>query len=101
MRVGVDGDSDGNGLPDWWELKYFGAIGQDPNADPDGDGLTNLQEYAMGTNPLLADTDGDGVPDGLDAFPLDPSRSSLTNTAGDTTPPAIVLLNPPGAVPQP
>lgn len=62
--VGVDSDS--NGLPDWWEIKYFGAIGQNPSADPDGDGLTNLQEYQRGTNPNLADTDGDGLSDGYE-----------------------------------
>ena len=44
-------DSDGNGLGDAWEIQYFGRIGADPNADPDGDGMTNLQEYRAGTNP--------------------------------------------------
>ncbi len=44
-------DSDGNGLPDDWEIKYFGYVGVDPNADPDGDGLTNLQEFKNGTDP--------------------------------------------------
>jgi hypothetical protein len=45
-------DSDGDGLPDDWEL----AHGTDPhrpdaNADPDGDGMTNMQEYIAGTDP--------------------------------------------------
>ncbi len=31
--------------------------------DPDADGLTTLQEQTLGTNPLLADTDGDGLSD--------------------------------------
>jgi hypothetical protein len=44
-------DSDGNGLPDAWELQHFGHLGVDPNADPDGDGFTNLQEYQNGTDP--------------------------------------------------
>lgn len=47
-------DSDGDGLPDAWEIQYFGSIGDPratPNADPDGDGFTNLQEYVAGTNP--------------------------------------------------
>jgi subtilisin family serine protease len=45
-------DSDGNGLPDWWELEYFGVLtGTDPNADPDGDGASNLAEFLAGTNP--------------------------------------------------
>lgn len=38
-------DSDGSGLPDWWQLEHFGHVGVDPYADPDGDGWVNLQEY--------------------------------------------------------
>jgi len=44
-------DSDHNGLPDAWEWEFFGHIGVDPNADPDQDGMSNLQEYLAGTNP--------------------------------------------------
>ena len=47
-------DADGDGLPDAWEIQYFGAINDPratPNADPDNDGFTNLQEYLSGTNP--------------------------------------------------
>ena len=44
-------DTDGNGLPDLWEIHYFGQIGVDPNADPDGDGLSNLQEYQRHSDP--------------------------------------------------
>ncbi|MFA6289349.1 MAG: S8 family serine peptidase [Opitutaceae bacterium] len=44
-------DSDGNGLPDAWENLWFNQIGVNPNADADGDGYSNLQEYVMGTNP--------------------------------------------------
>ncbi len=35
----------------------------EPVLDPDGDGLNNLQEALFGTDPNLADTDGDGVLD--------------------------------------
>jgi len=42
---------DTNGLPIPWELSYFGHTGVDPNADPDGDGMSNLQEYLAGTDP--------------------------------------------------
>ena len=47
-------DTDSNGLPDWWEMDYFGVIGVIPNLDADGDGATNLQEYLAGTNPRSA-----------------------------------------------
>ena len=42
---------DFNGLPVDWELTYFGRTGIDPNADPDGDGMSNLAEYMAGTDP--------------------------------------------------
>jgi hypothetical protein len=52
------------------------APGLDPEGDEDGDGLTNAEEEALGTDPYQRDTDGDGVTDyrevreGTD--PLDP-----------------------------
>ena len=48
----VDPDSDGNGLPDDWELTYFGMIGIDPDADADGDGTSNAMEFLALTHPL-------------------------------------------------
>lgn len=44
-------DSDGNGLPDWWELQHFGATAVDPDADPDGDGFTNREEFRAALDP--------------------------------------------------
>jgi chitodextrinase len=55
------GDLDGDGVNNITEF----LMGTDPNnADSDGDGLTDSQEITAGTNPALADTDGDGMPDG-------------------------------------
>jgi subtilisin family serine protease len=48
-------DTDGNGLPDWWELQYFGHLtGTDQMADPDHDGMNTLAEWFAGTNPTNA-----------------------------------------------
>src|SRR5258706_16424560 len=47
-------DSDGDGLPDDWELRYFGSLSADgggPGDDPDHDGMSNLEEYQSGTDP--------------------------------------------------
>jgi hypothetical protein len=47
-------DLDGDGLPDWWEVKHFGAITEQSGSDDyDNDGYTNLQEYASGTDPTV------------------------------------------------
>jgi hypothetical protein len=75
-------DSDGDGMPDGWEYFY----GLDPrNAgdkyqDPDGDGLVNLGEFNLGSNPRLADTDADGLQDGQEAlFGTDPQDVDTDN----------------------
>jgi uncharacterized repeat protein (TIGR02543 family) len=44
-------DINGNGIPDWWELYYFGNLNQRADGDYDGDGVDNLDEYLEGTNP--------------------------------------------------
>ena len=58
-------DNDGDGMEDWWE-EYHGLDFTDPadgSLDPDGDGLSNLEEFLKGTNPKSSDSDGDGMPD--------------------------------------
>ena len=44
-------DEDGDGMGDGWERVHFGGLAQTPAADFDGDGSTNLQEYANNTLP--------------------------------------------------
>jgi hypothetical protein len=44
-------DSDGDGLPDDWEMAHFGSLAHAGNGDPDGDGVSNVNEYRAGTDP--------------------------------------------------
>ena len=46
-------DANGNGLPDSWEMAYFGNLNQAAGGDYDGDGITNIQEFFDGTNPTV------------------------------------------------
>jgi nitrous oxidase accessory protein len=49
-----------------------GGGGGGTHADWDNDGLTDIQELLAGTDPSTADSDGDGLDDGEDPYPLDP-----------------------------
>ncbi len=68
-------DSDGDGLTDDEERR----LGTNPfNTDTDGDGISDFDEVRLGLDPLRVDTDGDGIIDGLDKYPLDASRGTLS-----------------------
>ena len=44
--IGHVADTDGDGLPDYWELQNFGDLATtDGTGDQDGDGLSDLDEY--------------------------------------------------------
>jgi len=70
-----DVDSDGDGLTDAEEYE----LGTDPYmTDSNGDGLSDLQEYLLGPNAWLIDSDGDGISDGDAAvLGIDPLAGAL------------------------
>ena len=90
----VTADGDGDGLPDSWETRNNldpNDNGEDPNnngvagdpdqgadGDPDNDGLTNLEELNLHTDPQEGDTDMDGLLDGVE------SNTGTWNGADDT-----------------
>jgi hypothetical protein len=44
-------DTDGDGMPDWWETAHFGSLAQTAAGDFDGDGESNLDEFLDATDP--------------------------------------------------
>jgi hypothetical protein len=87
LAAASNADFDGDGLSNLYEVTFgydpfdgtsnpFGM--NDPYGDPDGDGLTNAQELAAGTNPNNPDSDGDGIPDGMDGAPMDVNTVDFT-----------------------
>ncbi len=54
-----------DGIDNSWKDQFGLDTDRDiRDEDPDGDGLTNLEEYFLGTNPVIADTSWDGLGDG-------------------------------------
>ncbi|MBU6402645.1 MAG: hypothetical protein KGS61_20180, partial [Verrucomicrobia bacterium] len=61
----LTGDANNDGLPDAWQIQYFGSINDPnaaPNATPAGDGVPNWLKYALGLDPTKA---GLSVPGGV------------------------------------
>ena len=61
----LTGDANNDGLPDAWQIQYFGSITNPaaaPNAMPAGDGIPNWLKYSLGVNPLVP---GVAVPGGV------------------------------------
>jgi hypothetical protein len=61
-------DSDGDGIPNYYEVQRSSFLSpsdaSDADEDFDGDELTNLEEYEIGSDPAIKDTDDDGMDDG-------------------------------------
>jgi hypothetical protein len=78
-------DGDGDGMPLLYEQAYdtflSDSVPGDAAADKDGDTLSNLTEFTMGTRPDLADTDGDGLNDNLEA--PEGANPLIADTDGD------------------
>ena len=77
-------DANSDGQPDSWVDPLSGHVFTLAELDAfsddiDGDGLSNAQEMAIGTNPFSPDTDGDGISDLLDPVPLSASNLSPAN----------------------
>lgn len=82
-------DSDKDGFPDLWELRYFGNLNQGELAssakDSDNDGYSNLEEYLNGTNPL---------DQGIAFSSAEPSATSTPTPAPTATPTPSPVVTP-------
>ena len=77
----------GDGLPDGWQLQYFGfdSLLAGQNSDPDSDNVTNLVEFANGTDPSsgssgvtgLSFTAPDSIVPGVPVIDYAPEVNSL------------------------
>lgn len=81
----IDSDSDNDVIPDGKEIALgknpLDSSDNNPIADSDGDGITDVNEFVNGTDPNKADTDDDGLSDkyeldnGFD--PVNPADAAL------------------------
>jgi hypothetical protein len=121
----VDSDSDGDGMPNSFELANpcLDPLVAEAGVDPDFDGLANVTEFGIGTNPCDADTDGDAFSASTDPCPLlaedfdgfqdadgcpdpdndldgicDPGQTSVSCTGSDS---GQTVFDPAGTIPSP
>lgn len=54
IKVNSASDTDGDGLPDDWEIEHFGDLSRDGKGDYDKDGYSDFEEWQKGWNPKEA-----------------------------------------------
>ena len=79
----LEGDSDNDMLPDFWEIQFFGNLDEGATDNNDGDILSNIQELGAGTNPTLADSDADGLADHIELSLDEPTDPNNPDSDGD------------------
>jgi len=96
----LTGDSNGDGIPDAWQIQYFGSVTNPlaaPNATPAGDGIPNWLKYALGLNPMVA---GMQVPGGVVYANGTALSGGSTNTVQIYTAAEVSFLTAPGTTYQ-
>lgn len=73
------GDVDMDGIPNYLDADDTDGL----DGDPDMDGLTNGEEMTAGTSPLNPDTDGDGLPDGIEVNGMNPTNPIVGDSDND------------------
>lgn len=75
-------DSDGDGMPDQWEINYFRDTSRNGHGDFNGDGTTDFEEYELGYNPCsIGNTDVSGILEDAPAYEVENNESD-TNSSG-------------------
>jgi hypothetical protein len=80
----LTGDSNSDGLPDAWQIQYFGSANSPaaaPNAVASSDGVPNWMKYILGLNPLVP---GISVTNGLSVGVVWADGNGLVNPIGPT-----------------
>jgi hypothetical protein len=95
-----DLDTDQDGLKDSWELTYWPSLSTESGSgNPDGDLLTNAQEYILSLNPTVKQTNSirdDGMSDAdadnvLDAWEFEDGTNPLSKPSADLAKNYVVL----------
>ncbi|MDA7656631.1 lamin tail domain-containing protein, partial [Akkermansiaceae bacterium] len=93
----IDTEGNYNDPLNWRASAYTGGSpGFSKATDQDGDGLSNIRENALGTNPNLFDTDADGSSDGAETIagtnPLDTSDYFRILSVGPSDTPDVIEI---------